>query len=280
MTWSDEDIRARIGSEALMQKLMTAAEAAQLIEDGMVIGMSGFTRAGDAKAVPLALAERAASDPLKITLMTGASLGHDIDRKLTEAGVLARRMPFQSDAVLRAAINRGEVMFIDQHLSETVEQLRSGQLAPIDISIVEAVAVKADGAIVPTTSVGNSASFATLAKRVIVELNMGDSPALEGLHDIYLPERRPSRTAIPVVSPDSRVGTTAIRIPAEKIAAIVLTDKADSFARVEAPDEETTAIAGHLLAFFEAETAAGRLDLTQNPLQAASASSPMPCSRG
>ncbi len=67
-------------------------------------------------------------------------------------------MPFQSDAVLRAAINRGEVMFIDQHLSETVEQLRSGQLAPIDISIVEAVAVKADGAIVPTTSVGNSAS--------------------------------------------------------------------------------------------------------------------------
>ncbi|SIQ09017.1 acetyl-CoA hydrolase/succinyl-CoA:acetate CoA-transferase [Rhizobium sp. RU20A] len=268
MTWSYDDIRARIGSDALMQRLMTAADAARLITDGMVVGMSGFTRAGDAKAVPLALAQRALADPLKITLMTGASLGHDIDRRLTEAGVLSRRLPFQSDAVLRAAINRGAVMFIDQHLSETVEQLRSGQLAPIDISIVEAVAVKADGAIVPTTSVGNSASFATLAERVIVELNMGDSPALEGLHDIYLPERRPSRTPIPVVTADSRVGTTAIRIPADKIAAIVVTDKADSFARVESPDAQTSAIAGHLLAFFERETAAGRLDLTRNPLQA------------
>ncbi len=80
MTWSHEDIRARIGSDALMQRLMTAADAARLITDGMVVGMSGFTRAGDAKAVPLALAHRALTDPLKITLMTGASLGHDIDR--------------------------------------------------------------------------------------------------------------------------------------------------------------------------------------------------------
>ena len=68
--------------------------------------------------------------------MTGASLGHDIDKTLTEAGILARRLPFQSDATLRAAINRGEVMFIDQHLSETVEQLRSGQLSPIDYAVV------------------------------------------------------------------------------------------------------------------------------------------------
>jgi hypothetical protein len=50
----------------------------------MTIGMSGFTRAGEAKAVPLALAERAAHQELKITLMTGASLGNDLDKILTQ----------------------------------------------------------------------------------------------------------------------------------------------------------------------------------------------------
>ena len=42
---------------------------------------------------------------------SGASLGNDLDKILTEAGVLARRLPFQSDPVLRRAINarRGHV---------------------------------------------------------------------------------------------------------------------------------------------------------------------------
>ena len=122
-------IHERIRLPALEGRIGTPEDAAALIGGGMTIGMSGFTRAGDAKAIPLALAERAKREPFKITLMTGASLGHDIDKTLTEAGILARRLPFQSDATLRAAINRGEVMFIDQHLSETVEQLRMQALA-------------------------------------------------------------------------------------------------------------------------------------------------------
>ena len=38
---------------------LTASEAAALIPDGAFVGFSGFTHAGDAKAVPRALAERA-----------------------------------------------------------------------------------------------------------------------------------------------------------------------------------------------------------------------------
>ena len=106
----------RIRRESLLDKVVSAEEAARFIKNGMTIGMSGFTRAGEAKAVPLALAERAAHEKLKITLMTGASLGNDLDKILTQSGILARRLPFQSDPVLRR-----EVMFIDQHLSETVE---------------------------------------------------------------------------------------------------------------------------------------------------------------
>ncbi|OYV86524.1 MAG: propionyl-CoA--succinate CoA transferase, partial [Acidiphilium sp. 21-68-69] len=164
--------RDRIRLETLWGKVMSAEEAALSIRDGMVIGMSGFTRAGDAKEVPVALAERARHDPLRITLMTGASLGNDIDKTLAEANVIARRMPFQADPALRRRINDGEVMFIDQHLSETVEQLRARQLRPVDIAVVEATAINEKGGIVPTTSVGNAASFAVLAEKVIVEINM------------------------------------------------------------------------------------------------------------
>ena len=119
-------LEKRIRNASLLNRIVSAEEAASLIQDGMTVGMSGFTRAGEAKAVPLALAERAKTNPMKITLMTGASLGNDLDKTMVEAGMLARRMPFQSDPALRRAINDGRVMFIDQHLSETVEQLRGG----------------------------------------------------------------------------------------------------------------------------------------------------------
>jgi succinyl-CoA:acetate CoA-transferase len=261
-------IENRIRRKSLLDKITTPEAAAALIKDGMIIGMSGFTRAGDAKAVPIAMAEKARTDPFKITLITGASLGHDIDRMLTEAGVLARRMPFQVDRTLRAAINRGEVMFIDQHLSETVEHLRSHQLGPIDYAVVEATAITEDGGIVPSTSIGNSASFAILAKKIIVEINLSQPVNLEGLHDVYIPTKRPSRVPIPVVACDSRVGFPYVPIDPDKIAAIAVTDQKDSFSTVEAPDADTQAIAGHLIRFLEGEVADGRLDLTLQPLQA------------
>ncbi|TBC37873.1 acetyl-CoA hydrolase/transferase family protein [Rhizobium ruizarguesonis] len=260
--------RDRLRSEKLWDRIVSADEAALLITDGMAVGMSGFTRAGEAKAVPPALAERARRDPLKITLMTGASLGHNLDRTLVEAHVIARRMPFQSDPLMREAINAGDVMFIDQHLSETVEFLRSGQLTPVDIAVVEATAITEDGGIVPTTSVGNSASFAILAPKVIVEINLSQPEALEGLHDIYIPTKRPSREAIPILAPDCRIGVPFIPIPAEKIAAIVVTQSSDSASTVEPPDAETNAIAGHLTEFLLNEVRRGRLTERLQPLQA------------
>ena len=261
-------LEKRIRNSALRNKIISAEQAASLIKDGMIIGMSGFTRAGDAKAVPVAMAERAKTDPFQITLITGASLGHDVDKLLTEAHVLARRMPFQSDRTLRNAINRGEVMFIDQHLSETVEQLRSNQIGPIDYAVVEAVAITEDGGIIPSTSIGNSASFAILADKIIVELNLSQSEALEGLHDIYIPTKRPSREPIPVMACDSRVGLPYIPVPADKIVGIVVTQEEDSASTVEAADGQTMAIADHLIKFLLEEVKHGRLDLTLNPLQA------------
>jgi succinyl-CoA:acetate CoA-transferase len=263
-----EHYQDRIRCPQLRERVTSATEAATWIKDGMTVGMSGFTRAGDVKVVPAALAERARREPLKITLLTGASLGHDTDKLLTEAGALARRMPFQVDPVLRAAINRGDVMYIDQHLSETVEQLRSHAIKPVDVAVVEAVAITEEGAIVPTTSVGNSASFAILADKVIVELNLSQSAHLEGLHDIWIPKKRPLREPIPLMTVEQRVGDAAIAIPLDKIVAIVISDQPDSTSSVQPPDAETQAIAGHLIDFFGNEIAAGRLTPSLLPLQA------------
>jgi len=258
----------RIRHPALMHKIMSAEQAAQLFKDGMTVGMSGFTRAGDAKALPLALVERARKAPLHLTLLTGASLGNDSDGLMANAGVVARRMPFQADAALRRKINTGEVMFIDQHLSETAEQLRSGDLQPVDIAVIEAVAITEDGGIIPSMSVGNSASFVAQAKHVIIELNLSAPLSLEGLHDIYLPAARPERGPIPLTTPWQRIGATAIPMDPERIAAIVVTDSPDSPSNALPPDDETDAIARHVVAFLEGEVKAGRMGPELRPLQA------------
>ena len=137
----------RIRHPGLRAKITSAEQAALLVQDGMTVGMSGFTRAGDCKSVPAALAERAGREPLAITLISGASLGHDTDKMLAQANALARRMPFQVDTTLRRKINQGEIAFIDQHLSETAEQLRAGHIGPVDVAIIEAAAITETGAI-------------------------------------------------------------------------------------------------------------------------------------
>jgi len=257
----------RIRLAALRDRVMSADEAACLVSDGMVVGMSGFTRAGDAKDMPAALAKRAAQHPMKFTLITGASLGHDSDKTLTEAGVLAKRLPFQVDATLRGAINRGEVMFVDQHLSETVEFLRAGQFGRLDVAVIEAVAITEDGGLVPSSSVGNSASFAILADKVIVEINLAQPLGFEGMHDIWIPGRRPHREPLPIVGVSDRVGSTTVQIDPAKIAAIIITDTPDSASNALPADAETKQIAGHLIEFFQHEVKRGRLTATLPAIQ-------------
>ncbi|MBF7688683.1 acetyl-CoA hydrolase/transferase family protein [Acinetobacter rathckeae] len=258
----------RIRFAQLQDKVISAEQAAMCVKDQMVVGMSGFTRAGEAKAIPLALVARATKEPLKITLVTGASLGNDLDKKLTEGGVLARRMPFQVDSTLRKAINQGEVMFIDQHLSETVEQMRNLTLKKPDIAIIEAVAITEDGLIIPTTSVGNSASFIEFADQILIEINTSVSTALEGLHDIYTPTHRPNREPIPLTQVKDRIGTRGIPFDANKVIGIVFNDTPDSASNITDPDLDTQAIADHLIHFFEDEVKQGRLPANLGPIQA------------
>lgn len=258
---------ARIKVESLLDKIMSAEAAAQLFENNMVVGSSGFTKAGDSKAVLPAFAQRAQSEDIRITLMTGASLGHGTDGKLASAGALKKRMPFQVDATLRGKINQGEVLFIDQHLSEAAELLHNGTVH-MDLAVLEIAGIERDGSLIPTTSVGNSASFAALADKVILEINESVPLDVLGIHDVYMAENYPYRNVIPIVSVDNKIGRRTIPLDISKVVAIVLTQQHDSPADIAAPDAKTSAIAAHILNFLEQEVDTGRLTERLLPLQA------------
>lgn len=257
----------RIRLLSLHDKVMSAEQAIQLIKDGMVVGMSGFGGAGEAKTVPLALAAYALENPLQVTLATGASLGNKIDQKLGEAKVLSRRYPYQADPALRKLINNGEVMYIDQHLSSTADDMRHHNLPRPNVAIIAAIAITEDGQIIPTASVGNSANFAEFAEHVIIEIDRTINPVLEGAHDIYVAPSRPDRGPIPLTQSHDRIGTIGIHINPNKIAAIVMNDIPDSSFKMDEADEETLSIAKHLVSFFEDEVACGRLPENLGPLQ-------------
>ena len=258
----------RIRNASLYSRIISAEKAQSYIQDGMTVAVSGFTRSGDAKAVPIALAKRleVTGEPLKINLYSGASLA-ETDRVLSFNNLIERRLPFQSDEVLRKRINQGEVQYIDQHLSQTPEWVRSGILGELDVAIIEAAAITEDGGIIPTTSVGNSPVFVEKAKKIIIELNLSIPLAFEGLHDIYLVEDRPRRQPIPVIAPRDRIGTSSIPCDPDRIVGIVLTHDLDAPSLLTKPDAETQMMANYILEFLEHEVRLGRLPENLAPIQ-------------
>ncbi|WP_084243884.1 acetyl-CoA hydrolase/transferase family protein [Planomicrobium okeanokoites] len=257
----------RIKAAELQDRVVSPQEAASWIQDGMTLGLSGFTRAGDVKAVPFALVERAEFETFKVNVFTGASLGSDIDRLFAEAGIVGKRLPFQAEPAMRSKINSGEMFFVDHHLSHTAEWVRSNVIEPIDFAIIEALSITADGMIIPTTSVGNSAVFAKHARNIIVEINMAQPELFEGLHDIYDTGKQGERDPIPLTSVEDRIGTIGIPVDMERIRGIVFTEQKDSPSNIVPPDAETKIMADHLLEFFRSEIRAGRLTEKLAPLQ-------------
>lgn len=251
----------------LRNKIVTAKEASKLLQNNMVVGTSGFTKGGDSKAILKEFAERANKEDLKITLISGASLGHNTDKVLTENEALHKRLPFQADSTLRKAINKGDVLFIDQHLSETSEQLLNGSLEKVDVAIIEVTAITDENELIFTTSIGNNLTFLHLAEKIILEVNQKVPLNIRGIHDLYLDATLSPKKPINVVESDSLIGTDTFKINPEKIAAVVLTDLEDESGDIVPADENTTAIANHILNFLEAEVKSGRLENSLKPLQ-------------
>ena len=104
---------------------MSAEDAAALIPPNSTVGMSGFTGSGYPKVVAPALAarieaEHARGNPFRLKVWTGASTGPELDGALARADGIEFRLPYNSDPVAREKINRGEMEYLDMHLSQVL----------------------------------------------------------------------------------------------------------------------------------------------------------------
>ncbi len=248
----------------LQDRIMAADEAAKLIGPGMTLGFSGFTRAGYPKEVPEAIARLGQATGL--TVITGASTGPELDDALAGAGLIARRMPFQTAKALRENINRGATEFVDTHLSHMPGFISTG-VTPIDYAIIECSSIREDGSIVGTTSVGCNAAMLKAAKNVILEVNLAYKEGMEGFHDIYDEGGCPGRREIPIYHPSDRCGSPYLTCDLDKVRAIVFSERFDSPVAFSAADENSAKIAGQILELFRREVSAGRMPKNLLPIQ-------------
>ena len=264
---------SRVLNPRLADRIMSAEEAAALIQHGNQIGMSGFTGSGYPKAVPLALARRIADANLRgqkfqVSIFTGASTGPELDGALAMAGGIHLRLPYQSDPETRKRINAGEMEYMDIHLSHVAQFVECGFLGKLDLALIEVTAVLEDGRLVPSSSLGNNKTWIEQAERVIIEVNSWQPSALEGMHDIYYGlQPPPNRGPIPLTHTGQRIGSPYLELPPGKVVAVVLTDSPDRNSPFKAPDENSRRIASHILEFLSWEVQKGRIPSTLLPLQ-------------
>lgn len=258
----------RIRSEIIRQKLTTPEAAASFIKNGMTVGMSGFTGIGYPKVIPGELAKRKeAGEDLKITVICGASMGDQSDGVMARAGIVSRRYGFQSNKDMRAAINRGEIQFVDMHLSQIAYWMKAGYFGKVDVAVIEVAGVTEDGSLICPCAVGIIPTLVKCADKIILEVNDMVPEAVEGLHDIIDLDLAPNTQPIMITSPGQRVGTPYVKCDPDKIIAVIRTADENMNAELKAPDDDMIAIAEHIVNFFHQEIAAGRLPNPLPPLQ-------------
>lgn len=253
-------------------KVMTADEAAAFVNNGDIIGFSGFTPAGCPKEVPTAIAHRAEAahaegKEFKIGMYTGASTGASLDGALAQANAILFRTPYQSNKDLRNRLNAQEAHYFDMHLSHLAQELRYGFMPKPKFAIVEACSLSDDGKIVPTSGVGILPTICRLADHIIVELNAAHPAELCGMHDIYEPLDPPYRKEIPVFKPSDRCGLPYVQVDPKKIIAVVNTNRPNEVGKFSPVDEVTAKIGENVANFLATEIKAGRIPAEFLPIQ-------------
>src|SRR5512142_1362005 len=252
---------------------MPAEEAARLIPNGAVVGMSGFTGAGYPKAVSVALAKRALDErlrgkPYRLNVLTGASTGPEQDTVMSVTEAQAFRFPYQGDAATREKINAGAMEYQDMHLSHVGSLVRYGYYGKLDFAVIEVTKIREDGSLVYSSSCGGNNVYLEHADKIILEVNEWQDERLEGMHDNFsMNPKHGERTPIPILKADDRVGSPYQKIDLNKVVAIVETNCPDRNAAFKAPEDVHKKIAQHILDFLEGEVKAGRLPKSLTPLQ-------------
>lgn len=251
---------------------LSAAEAASLIKHGYTVGISGFTPAGSPKAVTpeiakIAEAEHAKGNPFQISVLSGASTGDSCDGVLTRANAIRYRAPYTTNTDFRNAVNCGDIAYNDIHLSQMAQEIRFGFFGKVDVAIIEACELTADGKIYLTAAGGISPTICEKADKIIVELNSAHSKNMMSLHDVYQPLDPPYRREIPIYKPSDRVGTTYVKVDPKKIVAVVEVNLPDEARGFSAPDPITDQIGINVANFLVNDMKRGIIPSTFLPLQ-------------
>ncbi len=251
-------------------RIITAQEAATYINNGDGVGISGFTLSGTPKTVIPEVAKRAieeheAGRPFKIDLYSGASTGDAIDGELTRAQAIRFRAPFLSNPTVRNAVNGGEMVYTDLHLSHMAQDLRYGFMGKVNVAILEAMDITDDGKVYLTTAGGIGQTVANLADRIIIERNSYHHT--EGLHDVYEPLDPPYRKEIPIFKADDRVGKPYVQVDPKKVVGIVEVNMPNEVVVFKELDDVTRRIGENVVNFIVADMKRGIIPACGLPIQ-------------
>ena len=233
----------RIDSKALTGRVMSADEAAALIQPGANVGMSGFTGAG----LPEGGAGGAGPPDHRGDRPRGPVQGRRLDRRLHRARTRRRAGRGRRGRTADALPVRPGQPRQDQRRRRwttwtcTCRTSRrwSGRASSgtSTLRVVEVAGITADGDLIPSSSVGNNKTWIDQADQVILEVNSWQ-PMRTGGHARHLlrhsaspepqadpdhPAGRPHRHALPALPagedhrdrarPTARTGTRPSRRP-------------------------------------------------------------------
>ena len=256
----------------MVYPILTPQEAADFVKNGDTVTTSGFTAAGTPKVVTEAIAAKAEYEhsqgrPFKVNLFTGASTNDHVDGALARANAIAMRSPYQSHGDSRKRLNAHDINYFDVHLSEMSLKLRYGTIGPVNVASLETGRETDNGEILLGSGLGMTPTIASMADKIIIELNEEIPETMEGIHDIYTPLDPPYRREIPIYKASDRIGTPLLKVDPKKIVGVVPTKAKDGVHAFAPADETTKLIGANVCQFLLSELRRGFIPPEFLPLQ-------------
>jgi len=256
-------MRDNVFNRQLRSKIAQPAEASLLIQNGMTVAMGGVTASGYPKLIPAELIKRKmAGEDLQINLISGSSVGPEIDEAMSTTDIIRWRAPLTDSRMLAKRANMGQVSYVEQQMHKMPFIIQNNIFGEIDVAVIEALCITEEGYIIPTASVGTVPQFLSAAKSIIIEVNTAQPPELQNMHDIYLPGLPPTRKPIPLSQTAQKIGEPFMRVDPDKIKFIIESDHPDTTVPAKGSNSDTGRITDNLLNFLELEiprTMAGKL---------------------
>lgn len=234
---------------------LSSEEAVEFIKHGQTIGIGGFTSAGAPRTIAHALSKKAEdkfnnNEEFKINIVAGASTCSEFDSDLTKFNAISWRIPYQGDRVLRSAINKQQVKYLDLHLSQVSEMLAHGIFGEIDVAIIEVSEFIGNNKAILTTAIGLANSLCKYAKKIIFELRSDTPYSLYGIHDIPSIEYQPGAAVLNLSTVNQRIGKAYLEFDPSKVIGVVKNTMLLESCQMAAVDDVTKSIGQRIADFL------------------------------